>query len=183
MSENSAESQSQMLLNPRTTKRRIRLTFDNRQAIEEGLHKQLSMYRIAKQLKRNASTINREINNNGGVTNYSAKQAQARALKYRMKPELIAEVEKLLKEKKPYREISVLTGVSYVTINNIVKKAGGASVFGRYGQHEKRNRERDDKIINLHDANYADLERKLENLQQQIDIVFDVLKELRNGKN
>jgi len=64
----------------------LSLTLEEREIISRGLAMQLSMRAIATQLNRSPSTVSREINRNGGCTNYRAVVAEKAAWQRACRP-------------------------------------------------------------------------------------------------
>lgn len=64
------------------------LTIDDREAIRVGIAENLPDGEIGRQLRRCRTTINREINRNGGRARYSAAAAQRRADQARRRPKV-----------------------------------------------------------------------------------------------
>jgi IS30 family transposase len=73
-------------------RRKVELSFRQRESISRGLAKGLSIRAIAKRLRKAPSTVSREIARNGGRTKYRAARADERALAKakRPKPPLLA---------------------------------------------------------------------------------------------
>ena len=67
-------------IRPPTRKRsRLALTLSEREEISRGMASEVSMREIAIKLGRSPSTINREINRNGGIDSYRASDADQAA--------------------------------------------------------------------------------------------------------
>jgi len=64
------------------------LTDDEREVISRCLVRRYGVRQIAAELGRSPSTVSREINRNGGVSDYRCVAAQARALKQKARPKL-----------------------------------------------------------------------------------------------
>ena len=65
---------------------RLALTLAEREEISRGLHAQLSLRAIARQLRRAPSTISREVDSNGGRAFYRAVQSDQAAWDRALRP-------------------------------------------------------------------------------------------------
>lgn len=73
---------------PPRKRSRLALTLSEREEISRGIALQLSIRAIAKQLARSPSTISREINRNGGLSEYRANRAEQAAWNRAYRPKL-----------------------------------------------------------------------------------------------
>jgi len=161
-----------------TAKGTTPLTYTERKIIEEGLRKGLSTTQIASILKRSVNPIKVEIRINGGKESYNAEKGQTAAngrkktrfekISWSPTEEQRKFIAEALDKKIPLMKISEHTGIRRQTLWKLVAK--------EFPTYKKKASwalyERVDHLENL-----------VECLQQQIEIIFDTIKEMKNGKD
>jgi len=159
-----------------TAKGTTPLTYTERKTIEDGVRKGLSTAQIASILKRSVNSIKVEIRINGGKESYNAEKSQTAAngrkktrlqkISWQPTEEQRKFIAEALEKKIPFTKISEHTGIRRQTLWKLVAK--------EFPTYQKKSSwqlyERVDHLENL-----------VECLQQQIEIIFDTLKEMKDA--
>lgn len=174
-----------------------RLTFDERKKIQECISNKFTLKKMAETIGRARSTIASEIHRNGGSTLYDATKAHAKYQKFpvstpkikrahfQMKERII--IEEGLKNYLSFQQIADKLGRPLGTTKNEIYRNGGR--FDYYAQKAQEKTERlksariRNQIMNLFpnqeekNQNNDALLRRIEILEQHIEIILDILKE------
>ncbi len=180
-----------------------RLNLAERKLIEQYVKEDFSFYRMAELLNRSEHCLyNEVISRNGGRECYNALEADAKSslqtigldglpVKKRCTHLNLIErefLEEQLKKDVAISKISFLMGRSLSTIAAEIRKGGGRENYSAQLSHKKytdnaavRNGNISKGMKERHDK-LGDSQSEITSLKMQIDILFDMIKELRGGK-
>lgn len=141
-------------------------TFEERQEIERLIKGKASIFEIAKSLNRATTSIRSELARSKGK-DYVASEVQSSLVKKDYKRRLIEEeeinfIKNALAQKKSLSWIRDRLNINYRTLQRWLTDNG----FEGYSQ-----------------SGFDRLNLRCDCLQQQIEILFDLIEELKNGKN
>lgn len=147
------------------------LSFQERQYIEEALKKGHSQVSIARYLKRSQAIISMEVRKCGDKFKYNAIESQNISdERYQLRgvkkcrifsEEEVLRIEQFIDEGRSLNYIATMLQVSRSTITNFVRRKG--IIYESNSIHSHRD--------------------KIEGLEEQIKLIFELLQELKNGKN
>lgn len=144
------------------------LNLEERLFIEKSLKENLSHGRIAYFLNRARSTISQEIHKNGGQLTYNAKEAQDRRdmrqsgrlykLCYQLSDEKINEIKDMVSKGYSMNRISKVIECAPSTVSLVLKRLK----------------------IAIKKQNYTAFMERVEALEEQISLIFETIKEMKN---
>ncbi len=161
-----------------TTRRKgiKKLSFEERELIEQKLGQEISFAKIAKQMGRSKSCISAEIRRGGGFREYTAARAQkkterrpysegSRPYGNKFTEEEVAIIRDHLAKDWSTNRIRELIGCSHLKLRIWLARQQGRSEQLELPIEKKLSKGTDD------------LEQRIAALEQQIDIILDIIKE------
>lgn len=171
------------------------LSFEERKKIECYLEENLSLNNISHCLYRSPATIQKEIKLNGGIRAYNAEKAQAASneriksrvstLKKRLTLQDRIKIEYELKNLKPFTWIAKEIGISSDSVRKEIMKNGGRENYNAKEAQESSNKRKSNcgNHMKIYSNQRNQVESEIESLKMHIEILSDIIKELRDAKN